>query len=393
MTGGKNLKLIGATWGDPHSASTYSGIPYHLFEELTRTGHLVGRASLKQSRPTDVFRGALDLQRSWQARAVRRNAFWRYLPETIALLSQRMEPRYAQFPEHDALVQFGVAGLPNSECPLMSHVEITVETAASTEVFARSYGFLDSDRRWLQRAIEGERMFLSRCSLVWTMSRWTAQGLRRQGVAEDKLWIHAPGCAISNSAPPERDWRAPHLLFVGKDWVRKGGPLLVEAFRKFRRHFPSSALTIIGCSPRVNGDGIRVLGFLDKQNPAHATVLADAYREATIFCMPSAWESTGIVYMEAAQHGLPVVMLAGQGREDIFLDSMGLALKDPGADDLAEALVELASDPERMEAMGRAGRKHIEENYSWEVVANRLRDRISSTLSLTRSPMAAVAPG
>lgn len=384
----KDIRLAGAAWGDPFSAGTYSGVPYHLFGELTNSGHLVGRVDLKQSRFPDLFRGALDWKRTLAARAPRRNAFWRYLPESIELLAGRMQAQYAKLPSHDAVLQFGVAGLPDATKPLIAHVEISVETAASSPVFSATYGFLSKANDLAKRAIVGERHFLSKCALVWTNSEWTAEGLRRQGVSDRKLWIYPPGCGFNDPGQITRQWNTPHILFVGKVWGDKGGPLLIEAFRLLKRHCSQARLTVIGCNPPVSGDGIRFLGFLDKQDPAQAAVLENAYKQATIFCMPSLWESVGLVYMEAAQYGLPVVMLKGQGREDLFPESMALILDSPDAGDLASALIQLADDPAKMQAMGRAGRDYVIQNYTWPVVTRRLVDRIQSVLTAGHSTTA-----
>jgi len=194
------------------------------------------------------------------------------------------------------------------------------------------------------------------------------------------LWVQAPGCEVVADNEVHRRWEIPHILFVGKDWERKGGPLLVESFSILKQRYPTSQLTIIGCNPAISDEGIRVLGFLDKQNPEHAALLENVYQEATIFCMPSLWESTGIVYMEAAQHGLPVVMLKGQGREDIFPDSMAIILDRPNCENLASILVQLASDPVRMETMGRAGRDYVLKNFTWPVISRRLKERIAHFL-------------
>jgi glycosyltransferase involved in cell wall biosynthesis len=330
---------------------------------------------LKQSAPSDLFRGALDWKRTWAAQAPRRNALWRYLPENIELLTRRMRDHYDRLPLSDAILQFGVAGFPPEGTPLIAHVEISIETAVSSEVFSTTYGFAGHDEALVRRAIEGERYFLSKCALIWTNSQWTANGLLRQGVPQDKLWVSVPGCGVRDPGEVVRDWKSPHLLFVGKVWGDKGGPLLAEAFKVLKKHYPTSQLTVIGCDPAISGDGIRVLGFLDKQDAAEAAQLQRAYSEANIFCMPSVWESVGVVYMEAAQYGLPVIMLRGQGREEIFPDSMAILLDNHDSASLADTLIQLAGDPEKMQAMGHCGRDYVLQNFTWPVIARRFRER------------------
>ncbi len=145
--------------------------------------------------------------------------------------------------------------------------------------------------------------------------------------------------------------------------------MLLEAFEKVRDRRPAATLTIVGCSPDVAQHGVRVLGFLDKDKPGEAALLRDALLDSTLFAMPSQWESLGIVYAEAAMFGLPVVMLAGQGREDMFPASMASVLQNATAQSLAHELLALAEDPERMPAMGAAGRQLVLERHTWPQTA------------------------
>lgn len=361
------MGALGLTWGDPYSVKTYSGVPYHLFAELDRLDALAGRADAKDVRLLDLRRGAVDLRRSIARRRPVRDALWRYMPENIQLLTERHRRRARALPQHDASIQFGVAGVPDG--PLVAHVEIPVELALSSPVFAASYGFDRVDDRRAQRAIDGEREFLSSCDIVWTNTEWTARSLATQGVARSALRICPPACGMADPGPTERDWSQLRILFVGKDWIGKGGPLLLEAFAHVRARRPDATLTIIGCSPNVAQAGVRVLGFLRKDDAREGSALEAEFRHATVYCMPSHWESVGIVYMEAALYGLPVVMLMGQGREDIFPESMAISLRDAGADSLATALLSLAEDPHRMHAMGRAGYEQVSRVHTWPHVA------------------------
>jgi glycosyltransferase involved in cell wall biosynthesis len=364
-------KILGLTFGDPFSAKTYSGVPYHLFQELEKHGCLTGRLNSNQTSQFDAVHGIVDWHRTMAAKRIRRNAFWRYLPENMARLTSRIESKLKAMPEFDVAFQVGVAGIPKFGNFLAAHVEISVSAAATLPVYSENYGFARSSRRFLSRAVQGEKNFLDACDLVWTNSEWTAETFAEYGIPREKLFVHAPGCNVPDPGLIERDWESPHVLFVGKDWVRKGGPELIEAFRILRSRHPDARLTVIGCDPKLDEPGVTTFGFVDVSTPAGRKTISDAYHKATVFCMPSSWESVGLVYMEAALHGLPLIMLAGQGREKIFPPSMSITLKDSNVTDLADALFLLASDPDLSHRMGRAGREHVLENYSWPVVASR----------------------
>ena len=370
--------MLGATLGDPYSAATYSGVPYHLFAEIERVGRLAGRLNVDLRRSIDIARGLVDFHRSIKSRRPVRNAYWRFLPENIELQTRRLSPLIARMPEHDAVLQIGVGGLPAAgEVLMAAHAEISVDAAATLEVFSKSYGFKRRRDRFLSKAIEGEHRFLSECDVIWTNTRWTADTFAHHGLPEGKFWIHAPACNSEDPGPVERETGAPpHILFIGKDWIRKGGPLLLQAFAILRRKAPDARLTIIGCAPVGRDRGVQVIGFLDKKNPLDGRRIDSAFRSATVFCMPSQWESVGLVYMEAALYGLPVVMLSGQGRREVFPENMFVHLDSEDANSLADVLVHLHEDHDLSNRMGDAGRRHVLENYTWSVVAGRLLDRM-----------------
>jgi glycosyltransferase involved in cell wall biosynthesis len=294
------------------------------------------------------------------------------MPEAIERLSRRYEPMMAALPDHDVVLQFGVAGVASTRRPVVAHIEMSIATAIEDPWYSKEYGFADYPSQIVARAIEGERRFLDACRLIWTNTPWTARGLVAQGVNASRIRTCPPACGMPDPGPVVRDWRHPHLLFVGEDWKRKGGPLLIEGFRILRESVPEAVLTIVGCTPAVSQAGVRILGPLDKRDPAQFELLCTAYREANLFCMPTLFDTTGIVFFEAAIYGIPLVMLVGQGREEIFPRSIAEHLDEPDPERLADILRELARSPDRAEDMGREARRFVLENHTWPVTAHRI---------------------
>jgi len=377
----KHPKILGVAHGDPNSPSTYSGVPYHLFAQLRQMGYLVGAVDgFIRKDYIDTFCGLLDVRRSLREFRPKHNALWRFCNYGMKTLTRRFQQAERTMFAHDVVLQFGVGALPVDGVKLVSHVEISVATAINTDIFAKRYGFNNHSRRKIKEAIAGEKYFLDRCSLVITNSEWTAEGLRQQGVDNGRLRIRTPAAGAEDPGIVERKWDVCNILFVGIDWERKGGPLLVEAFSKVRKANPKATLSIVGCKPQVRMDGVKVYGYLRKDVPDERDLLNSLYRSATIFCMPTYWDSTGIVYMEAALWGLPVVMLKGQGREKLFPPSMGIHIEHTTALALAETLVELGKKPEIMAEMGKCGRQIVLQNYTWPVVAAKIAEDIKEII-------------
>lgn len=108
--------------------------------------------------------------------------------------------------------------------------------------------------------------------------------------------------------------------------------------------------------------------------------LAGLYREMDIFVMPckSRWgglevEGLGLVFLEAAACGLPVIAGdSGGSPETVLFGETGFVASD--VPDIAGALNTLLADPDRASAMGAAGREFVVREFTWARVIERLRD-------------------
>lgn len=168
----------------------------------------------------------------------------------------------------------------------------------------------------------------------------------------------------------------PLILFVGIDWERKGGPVLIEAFRKVRERIPSARLRIVGCNPQVDIEGCEVVGRL----PLEA--MAAHYAAASVFCLPTRIEPFGIAFVEAMRHGLPIVGTnLGAIPDMIHNGGNGRLIPIGSPVATAEALIEILQNPAEAEVMGRKSRQIAIERYTWDAVGDRIREAVESTLA------------
>lgn len=164
-------------------------------------------------------------------------------------------------------------------------------------------------------------------------------------------------------------YSADHVLFVGVDWERKGGPALVKAFTEVARANPAARLTIIGCSPKVSHPQIDVVGKVPRDR------VAPYFKAASVFCMPSVIEPLGIAVVEASLFRLPVIATQIRGFQETVSDGeTGILVppNDPTA--LAAALRKLFADPALGQEMGRAGFERNRKLFDWNEVGARLRE-------------------
>jgi starch synthase len=96
------------------------------------------------------------------------------------------------------------------------------------------------------------------------------------------------------------------------------------------------------------------------------------YSHAAVFCCPSVYEPFGLINLEAMACETAVVASAVGGILEVVEDGRTGRLVPPGRPEtLAAVLTEVLQHPDRAREMGRAGRRRVEEHFSWASVAER----------------------
>lgn len=185
----------------------------------------------------------------------------------------------------------------------------------------------------------------------------------------------------------------PVVLCVSRAVPRKGHARLLEVWPQLLRRHPTARLVLAGDGPELARlrrlaaatSRVEVLGRVPHED------LPALYAGADLFVLPVAdrlgglvTESLGIVLLEAAAAGLPVVSgRAGGTVEAVLHERTGLLLDatDPRA--LAGAVDRLLSDPALARAWGAAGRRWVREAWTWERTAQRLESLLAGE-SVTR---------
>jgi glycosyltransferase involved in cell wall biosynthesis len=206
---------------------------------------------------------------------------------------------------------------------------------------------------------------------IFTMSDFAKASLVADyGVDPGRIHVVAAG---PNVEPRPGDLGVPRekaVLFVGRCFVPKGGPALLEAFRLLRREHPDARLWIVSSS---------VPGRLPEGAIFHGVVgpaaLARLYARAAVFALPTLREAFGIAIVEAMRFGLPVVASRVEAIPEIVSHGeTGLLVppSDPAA--LARALGDVLADPVRARLLGAAGHARAVERFGWDLAASRMLD-------------------
>lgn len=209
--------------------------------------------------------------------------------------------------------------------------------------------------RWTRRA--WQQVAWSAVTHFAPISRWAAAGLEREGIPSDRISVMPAGVDLDAWQPaPRRRNRIPRLLFVGGDFERKGGPILLDVARHALAGRVQVDVVTYG-SPAVP-PGAR----LHRAEP-NSPELRTLYRRADLFVLPTRADCYPVAAIEAMAAGLPVIAGdVGATREIVDHGETGWVVK-PEAGELASVLDQAIRDRPRLEAMGKRARSVAEVRF------------------------------
>lgn len=244
-----------------------------------------------------------------------------------------------------------------------------------------TYAYADelTHRPWMTRRA------IRHSDYVVAISRYTAEVCVEHGSHRDRLAVIPPGVDHTATAVPLAALRTPTILTVARlaDHY-KGFDVVMAAMPRILAHVPDARWLIAGDGPLRSelessaraaslGRSVDFLGRVSDERRAELLAAAD------VFVMPSrlpprgaGGEGFGIVYLEAAGAGVPVVAGNVAGALDAVSDGVTGLLVDPtDPSAVADALIAILTDPARAAAMGAASREWAR-RFTWERMAGQV---------------------
>lgn len=218
---------------------------------------------------------------------------------------------------------------------------------------------------WKHRLVISRQRMLMEYELATVLmmpSQCSARTFLDAGLPPERLHYVGRGVDLKRYQPAERAPDKFRLIFVGALIRRKGVHHLLRAWKKLG--LKDAELVLVGEAHReISGDlaaagpGVIVKGFVPN--------VPDLLRTASAFVFPSECEGFAKSTLEAAACGLPLITTRESG--DAIIDGLTGRLIPPNDTEAIAAAIQEARDcPELFAEMGRAARRHVAENFTWD---------------------------
>ena len=245
--------------------------------------------------------------------------------------------------------------------------------------------------RWLARAVGRGRATAKGASIILAANKDTAELARNLGSERVAFFQDSGIDASVISQDTSRDWDWPELevAWVGRMFALKGVGLALKALAQVKQR-ASIRMTLVGDGPERAGleRMASTLGIDHALNWTGAISWSEVINRldrAHVLIFPSLRESGGAQLLEAMARGVPILTLDHQGGRDQVPPEAGIKVpvRDPRrvARDLADTMVQLAHDRDRLREMSAIGHRYAREQ-TWDVKAEQMEQIYRQALSM-----------
>ncbi len=296
---------------NPRDIEKYSGSTYHINQALIESGF---EMDYIYGFPETHWR-LLRWKRDFYKKVFDKRYLIDRSPTRINAAALKIQEKLKN---NDAEVVFSESSL--SICKLKTNLPIVFYTDSTFASMVNYYTeFSNLSKETIKNGLLFEKQALENCTKAIYTSDWAANSAMQDfGIASNKIEVVPRGAnfQVKRSMDDFQQILANkkhdvcHLLFVGKDWERKGGKFAVNVVKQLNKKGIPAELTIVGCQPDIEESSksfINIQGYLNKNNPDDLAKMIALYDRSHYFLLPTYAECFGISFSEAAAFGLPSI--------------------------------------------------------------------------------------
>lgn len=362
------MKVAYVTTYDSTDVQAYSGTGLFMYQALQRSGFEIVR--IGNLRDTLLwYRPKRLIYRMLLSQNYHRNR------EPILLRSYARQVS-AALAQIEADVVFSPGTLPIAY--LDTSIPIIFWTDATFAGMVDFYpGYFNLCRETLKHGHLMDQQALSRCRLAIYSSDWAAKSaVENYDVDPRKVMVVPYGANLDISHNDKdvegfvktRDAHKCKLLFVGKDWYRKGGDVALKVAQWLNDNGWKTELHVVGCNPPVSVPSYVILhGFISKNTQVGRDQLNRLFAQSHFFILPSKAECVAVVFAEASAFGLPSLATDVGGIPTAIRNGVNGQLFQPEAhaQEYGEFIAKVLSQPGDYKRLAMSSYKEFCDRLNW----------------------------
>jgi glycosyltransferase involved in cell wall biosynthesis len=175
------------------------------------------------------------------------------------------------------------------------------------------------------------------------------------------------------------------LLFLGVDWIRKGGHVAYEVARELNKSGLKTELTVVGCRPIIDGaipNFVKPLGFISKATQEGQDQISQLLMDSHFLILPTIADCTPIVFAEANSLGLPCLSTTVGGVPTIIRNGFNGQLFSPEGNisDYCDYITNLFANYKDYKNLALSAFHEYESRLNWSVAGREVKNLLESIL-------------
>jgi glycosyltransferase involved in cell wall biosynthesis len=226
-----------------------------------------------------------------------------------------------------------------------------------------------SNLKELTEWMDCERIAYERANHIFTMSSLVKTSLVEDyGIEAEKITVVGVSGPFLEPYEGEKTFGSKQLLFNGSDFKRKGGDLVLAAFRQVKQTIPEAKLVIIGKKLNVREDGVDNPGRISSPSE-----MRNLFLKTDLVLAPARCDPFPLFVIEAMNYGIPCIVSNIDGMPEIVDNEVnGLVIAQLTPDILANQIVNLLRDRNTSKSMSEKARHKVKTKLNWNHVSKNI---------------------
>lgn len=244
-----------------------------------------------------------------------------------------------------------------------------------------------------------EQLSIEKCSSAVYSSEWAAQAAKEvYGANPAKVKVLEFGANLDNSYSlvevksliAARSKEKCRLLFLGKDWVRKGGDKALEVVKLLNESGQEAELIVVGCTQTGSApmpSYVHNVGFISKLSSEGRKELSDLIASSHFLILPTVADCSPIVFCEACSLGVPCISTEVGGIPTIVKDNIN-GMKFPleaSAEEYCQFISDTFSKYSSYEQLAIRAFHEYEQRLNWSVAGQTLKKILADAIALAKT--------